>query len=56
MEVRAGEAEVLEVIIVSDAVEGTFVDLDGEQVVDMPVPQPIHQKHISDDLASAASS
>ena len=28
-----GEAEVLEIIIVSDAVEGTFVDLDGEAVV-----------------------
>ena len=25
-----GEAEVPEIIIVSDAVEGTFVDLDGE--------------------------
>ena len=25
-----GEAEVLEIIIVSDAVEGTFVDLDGD--------------------------
>ena len=25
-----GAAEVLEIIIVSDAVEGTFVDLDGE--------------------------
>ena len=25
-----GEAEVLEIIIVSDAVEGTFMDLDGE--------------------------
>ena len=26
-----GEAEVREIIIVSDAVEGTFVDLDGER-------------------------
>ena len=25
-----GEAEVPEIIVVSDAVEGTFVDLDGE--------------------------
>ena len=25
-----GEAEVLEIIVVSDAVEGTFVDLDGK--------------------------
>ena len=49
-----------EIIIVSDAVEGTFVDLDGEQIVDMPVPQiaakipevveTIPQEHISDDL------
>ena len=28
MGVRSGEAEVPEIIIVSDAVEGTFVDLD----------------------------
>ena len=64
VEVRAGEAEVLEIIIVSDAVEGTFVDLDGEQIVDTPVPQivakipevvePTHQKHLGR-LASAAS-
>ena len=27
-----GEAEVLEIIIVSDAVEGTFVDLDGKSL------------------------
>ena len=32
------EGEVQEIIIVSDAVEGTFVDLDGEGV-DMPVPK-----------------
>ena len=48
-----------EIIIVSDAVEGTFVDVDGEGV-DGPVPQiaakilelveTISQEHVSDDL------
>ena len=53
------EVEVPEIIVVSDAVEGTFVDLDGEGV-DVPGPQiaakipdvveTIHQEHVSDDL------
>ena len=54
--VRSGEAEVPEIIIVSDAVEGIFVDLDGEGVV-LPAPQiaakileVVAQEHISDDL------
>ena len=29
---QKGEAEVPEIIIVSDAVEGTFVDLDGKSL------------------------
>ena len=36
--VRSGEAKVPEIIIVSDAVKGTFVELDGEGV-GLPVPQ-----------------
>ena len=48
-----------EIITVSDAVEGTFVDLDGEGIV-VPVPQiaakipevveTLPQEHVSDDL------
>ena len=60
-----GEAEVPKIIVVSSAVRGTKVDVDGkgllvEQIVDLPVPQiaakipevvdTISQEHISDDL------
>ena len=61
---QKGEAEVPKIIIVSDAVRSTKVDLDGKglkaEQIDMPVPQiaakipktveTIHRKHISEDL------
>ena len=55
VEVRSGEAEVPEIIIVSDAVAGIFVDLDGYASVadrgeNPEVVETIPQEHISDDL------